>query len=342
MAHIKYPSIEQFRNAIRNIQHKTQFKGVDSNGEPIINRNATLPTLEFIGSVKLHGTNAAVVVSKSKKIWYQSRERVITATQDNAGFAAFAESKTDYWLELTNNVTGFDYDCIAIYGEWCGGNIQKNVALANLPKMFVIFDVCLISDNDTRYFLNNHEIQDLLKSTSVDADIKTIWDFKTFSVNIDFNEPILYQNQLNEITESVESECPVGKALGVSGIGEGVVWKCFVDGYRSPEFWFKVKGEAHSKSKVKTLATVDVEKYNNINELANKLANKERLAQIAQSVFDLLNGGSLDMKKTSDFIRAVIADIVKEESDTIALSGILEKDLNSRISKICVDYLKEV
>lgn len=125
MNHFKYPSIEQFRNAIRNIQHKAQFVSVDSNGEAIMNRTAALPILEFIGSVKLHGTNAAVIISKNKDIYYQSREKIITPLQDNAGFAAFAETKYDYWLKIANKAIEFNCQHIAIYGEWCGGNIQK-------------------------------------------------------------------------------------------------------------------------------------------------------------------------------------------------------------------------
>jgi DNA-binding transcriptional regulator GbsR (MarR family) len=42
---IKYPAIEQFRNAIRDVAHKFP------NEKPIV---------EFHGTVKLHGTNASV------------------------------------------------------------------------------------------------------------------------------------------------------------------------------------------------------------------------------------------------------------------------------------------
>jgi hypothetical protein len=42
-------------------------------------------------------------------------------------------------------------------------------------------------------------------------------------MEIDFNMPQLVQNQLSEITIAVEEECPVAKAFGFSGIGEGIV-----------------------------------------------------------------------------------------------------------------------
>jgi hypothetical protein len=73
--------------------------------------------------------------------------------------------------------------------------------------------------------------------------------------------PQLVQNTLSELTMAVEEECPVAKAFGFSGVG--IVWSVNVNGTIHR---FKVKGELHSSSKVKTLASVDVEKlvYKNL------------------------------------------------------------------------------
>jgi hypothetical protein len=35
----------------------------------------------------------------------------------------------------------FTHTTITIYGEWCGGNIQKGVGITNLEKSFFIFGV---------------------------------------------------------------------------------------------------------------------------------------------------------------------------------------------------------
>jgi hypothetical protein len=67
--------------------------------------------------------------------------------------------------------------------------------------------------------------------------------------------PQLVQNTLSELTMAVEEECPVAKA-GFQVLVK-VVWSVNVNGTIHR---FKVKGELHSSSKVKTLASVDVEK----------------------------------------------------------------------------------
>ena len=85
MKHYKWPSIGQYREVVRNIERRARFAGVDERGEPIINIAADYPTLEFVGTVKLHGTNAAVVIGDGEH-WFQSRERIITPEKDNAGF----------------------------------------------------------------------------------------------------------------------------------------------------------------------------------------------------------------------------------------------------------------
>lgn len=347
MRMLKWPSIEQYRNVIRNVQHRAQYKGKDESGEAIMDRGAALPTLKFEGTVKLHGTNAAVVSSPNGEMWAQSRENILSVEKDNAGFAAFFEMRRDVFAGIANraarahpNSEGKD---IAIYGEWCGGNIQKGVAICGLPKMFVVFGIALVDEAGERTYLTRKQVLEALDSAEVaiDNSIFCAWSFPTFSVEIDFANPHLAQNALNEITLAVENECPVGKAFGVSGVGEGVVWRCVEPGYESSDFWFKVKGEAHSKSKVRTLATVDVERIESVKALAAKLANPERLAQMHQQVFDTLNGGSTDVKRTGDFIKAVMSDALKEELDTIEASGFTTKELSSPMCTICRSYLSE-
>ena len=64
---IKFPSIEQFRNVIRHVKSKAQFVGKDENGDPVYDQSIPLPTLQFCGTVKLHGTNAGIVYDMDDK-----------------------------------------------------------------------------------------------------------------------------------------------------------------------------------------------------------------------------------------------------------------------------------
>ena len=58
---IKFPSIEQYRNIVKRVQHSARYVGYnEEKNEPIINPFAEMPTLTFTGTVKLHGTNAGV------------------------------------------------------------------------------------------------------------------------------------------------------------------------------------------------------------------------------------------------------------------------------------------
>ena len=51
----KFSSISQFREVRRNVEWDTQYRGMDEEGHPIMDRTATLPTLSYTGTVKIHG-----------------------------------------------------------------------------------------------------------------------------------------------------------------------------------------------------------------------------------------------------------------------------------------------
>jgi hypothetical protein len=347
-----WPSIEQFRSVVKNVQMKTRYRGKDENGEAIFDAFAKLPKLKFEGTVKLHGSNGAVGVSPMQEIWFQSRAKIITPERDNAGFAMFGTANIEVFLDIVSEVVinaTIDAVDIAnynvlIFGEWCGGNIQKGVAISQVPKMFVIFGIALLDAEGNKTYLTREQVESVTRNNishprCPDTNIFSIYDFPTFGCEIDFENPHEIVEFLNARTAEVEAECPVAKAFGVYGIGEGIVWRCVTPGFEDSGFFFKVKGEEHSKSKVKTLAAVDVDKINNIKELAEKLAHRGRLDQIAQTAFDLLNGGEVDIKRTGDFIQAVMKDVAKEELDVIAASGFNIKEVSGPISKISRDYL---
>lgn len=319
-----FPSINQFRNVVSTVRHQAQYKGQDAEGNPIMDRAAKAPTLTFEGTVKLHGTNAAIVFSPEGTT-FQSRERVLTREADNAGFMAHMEQHLDTLQELNMYIATMykveDSATIILYGEWCGGNIQKGVAICGLPKMFVIFALKI-----------NDEWKPLLPHLSdTFASIACVNKFTSFYISINFEHPELAQKQLAALTEEVEACCPVGKALGVEGVGEGIVWRCVSD--PSHKYWFKVKGEKHSASKVKTLAAVDIEQVTQINDFVAMAVTEARLEQ---GLHNLVNEQLKPFAMTSmgDFIRWVHADVLKEEADTLQASGIEYKKLGSPIALV--------
>lgn len=320
-----FPSINQFRNVVAHVRRQAAFMGLDDDGNAIVNPAPKYPTLQFNGTVKLHGTNAAIVYGP-EGITFQSRERVLTRESDNAGFMAHMEQhiqtvrELEEYLHTHYNLADTNHT-IAVYGEWCGGNIQKGVAITGLPKMFVIFAIKL----DGSWV----EMPKLLNDSF--ASIYSIQHYQTWAINIDFEHPELAQNRLGELTAEVEACCPVGKALGVEGIGEGIVWRCTSN--PSSEYWFKVKGEKHSASKVKTLASVDVGAVAQINEFVEMTVTEARLEQGLQN---LINEQlkPFDMTSMGDFIRWVHQDVLKEEADTLQASGIEYKKLGGPIAQV--------
>lgn len=340
---IKFPSIEQFRTIVSNVLRHFNFVGLDDAGEAIYDTTLPKPTLKFKGSVKLHGTNAAVSYNQDGGLWVQSRENIITPEKDNAGFAFFVESNRDIFNRLIaevliqNNLDSKE-NTVTIYGEWCGGNIQKNVGISNLPKSFFIFGVKIspiVADEEEAKLKPAYWVEyDYLRSP--ENKIYNILDYQTWEIDIDFNMPQLVQNKLSELTLAVEEECPVAKAFGFSGIGEGIVWTCELNGsvYR-----FKVKGELHAgKSKVKTLGKVDDVKIQKSLEISEKVTPTWRLAQMLENACDFMNGGTLDRSKLGNFIKLVMADVVKEEMDILVEAGLEPKDIGKYVSEIAKRY----
>ena len=331
---IKFPSIEQFRTIIATILRQFNFVGLDENGDAIYDQTKPKPTLKFKGTVKLHGTNAAVSYNKTGGLWAQSRENIITVEKDNAGFAFFVESNKEEFQKLITQVlieNNLDSEThtVTIYGEWCGGNIQKGVGITNLPKSFFIFGVKVspIVADEEELKTNPAYWVDYEQLRAPEVKIFNISDYPTWEMDIDFNMPQLVQNKLSELTIAVEDECPVAKAFGFSGIGEGIVWSTNLNGNVHR---FKVKGEKHSSSKVKTLAAVDVEKLESIQSFVEYAVTESRFKQALENVFP--NDEPIENKKLGDVIRWVVNDVIKEEMDTMVENKIEPKDVNKYLS----------
>lgn len=340
---IKWPSIEQFRTVVANVNRSVGYIGLDENGDAIYDHSVSKPKLKFKGTVKLHGTNAGVCFNQVSGMWCQSRENIITPEKDNAGFAFFAESNRERFLDLFTVIAlkhniDIKTNTISIYGEWCGASIQKNVGITNLEKSFFIFGVKVspfeiegAEKQPTAYFIDHSDLR------SNDNKIYNIEDYQTYELEIDFNVPQLVQNKIIELTIAVEDECPVAKAFGFPNtIGEGIVWSCEVNG--TVHRW-KSKGEKHAgKSKVKTLNKVDDEKIRKVLAVAEQVTPTWRLAQMLAEACDTINGGTLDRSKLGTYIKLVINDIIKEDSDVLTENGVEPKDIGKYVSEIARRY----
>jgi len=327
----KFPSIGALRNTIDEVIHRATFKGLADNGDAIYDEDAPLPTLSFRGSVKLHGTNAGIVfvwnpLTFTYDVQFQSKEQILTPLKDNAGFATFGSTiNTDAILAQimkVKNDLGYTPEVVRVYGEWCGGNIQKNAGVNGLPKMFVIVGI-KIDD----LWLTGDELAQIKNPNEL---IFNILDYPTYTMDVDFANPKEAADKMALLVDEVEGECPVAKAFGnEGGIGEGIVWVGVTEGWTESRFWFKTKGEKHAGSGKKVKVPIDIERVESINALVEVIVADGRLLQ----GFDFLkeNRHELTRKSTGIYVNWVFADVIKEDLDVITGNGFEPKDVKSAV-----------
>jgi hypothetical protein len=321
----------------------SKYKGQDSEGNAIIDELAKPPEITYVGSVKLHGTNASIIAHEDGSISFHSKSTLLgridvdgefTLNKDNFSFAQEMNERREAVFSVVAKVKhcakkeGIEIVYpLKISGEWCGPGIQSGVGISALDKKsFFVFGV-RVGDQWlawNSFYVGNDTV----------AGIYDIFQFPHKYIKIDFCEPALAQNILAKYTEEVEEQCPVTvklKEYGVipedaSEVGEGLVWVPEETEYvKDSDTWFKTKGQKHSVTKVKTVAQVDVEKLSSIVDFVDYVVTENRLNQ------GLLKVG-LDRTKIGEYIKWVSSDVNDEESDTLEKNNLTMKDVGKYIS----------
>jgi hypothetical protein len=177
----------------------------------------------FCGTVKIHGTNLSIVFTSSSLPQVQSRTRVITPETDNGyGAAAWLSPHLQMIHSTINTIVGREYTELMVAGEFAGKGINpEQAATSALEKFYAIFAIRIDGiwlDRKAWHYIR----------FSPSARIFNIYEFKTFSVVINFNEErtVGGGKMVSELSLEVENECPVALQLGEikGGLGEGIVW----------------------------------------------------------------------------------------------------------------------
>lgn len=283
----------------------------------------------FANGVLAHNSNAGITCYQGEIAAQRKGDIIAEGEKGDYGFRKFVFDNEDIFKSFFNeiadreNINNNEVG-IAIYGEFVGKGIQKGVAISQIDKALFIFSVKIFKPNDENfksYWVDHTYLR------NPDSRIFNISDYDTYEIDIDFEMPKLSVNKMIEITEAVEKQCPVGKAFGIDGIGEGVVWKIT---YKGTTHLWKVKGDKHSVTKTKQLTAVDTEKLNSIKEFVDYAVTENRIEQGLSEVFSSRDEWS--KSKTPDFLRWVIRDIMEEEKDTMEANGLEPKDVNKYIS----------
>jgi hypothetical protein len=336
-----FPSIDQFRTAVKDV----------------CRHHGEAPSLQFTGTVKIHGSNGGIGWDGvSDVLSPQSRKHSITVEEDNAGFARFVDAHTAaikklFLAAIPDLPETSAMRTAYMFGEWCGKGIQKGVGISEVDKMFVVFGIQTSEPNPEAeaeaeadagdagpitQWLDQATIERIDMATLNPEHIFHIYQFPTWTKTITFKQPELSvtQNELQVLTEAVEKECPVAAHFGVSGIGEGIVWTSRFLSPRNKQMHnvrFKVKGEKHSATKVKTLASADVAKMTGIVEFVEYAVTDNRLQQGYDELFTA-PGKTATNKDIGTFVRWVSGDVLKEESDTMATNKLTPKDIGKQMS----------
>jgi hypothetical protein len=302
-------------------------------------------TIALIGTAKLHGTHADVVIESDGSIRFQSRNRlnISPGKDDNQGFAAFASTLKKEWLDLKNRYTerfqALNPDTVldrkqqvVIAGEWCGEGIMKGVAISKVPPMFVVLSVQINGD-----WVLDEEYGDI---SCEEVRVFNISKAGFFHHDFQLNDIDASKAVIQALVEKVEKECPFGAALGISGKGEGIVWKPR-DLHQNSELWFKTKGDSFTVSTSHKLppSAVAIENRKRWENFARSVVTEQRLEQGWEYLKEMNH--PQDMSGLGIFLEWVNKDVMAEEVREIEMLQIEKGPLGRAIVSIAKPWFLE-
>lgn len=345
---IKYPSIGKFTDVLHSVKKKnprtfSHLDIADGVKTPIFTEG-TLPVLTFKGTVKLHGTNAAVVINSDLTTDAQSRTRILSLTSDNHGFCNWLAGKSEVFTEAYKDyIAPLDVFSLHIFGEWCGSNIQSSVGLTGIEKTFVIFGILQTKVDGTEKWLPS---TDVVYFADKENDIRNIFEFETYEIEIDMSNPLEGLTLADKLRDEIDLVCPVAKALGSeaeSTHGEGNVWRCTTEGYTG--LAFKHKGKSHNRSGKSPKQQKITEPLTEEQQLAYDTFLKEAVTvdRLAQGV-EFLQEQNLELhqKYTGVYLKWFVNDVQKEckqELQVLVKSGVDWKQVAKPLSQMAREFL---
>lgn len=304
-------------------------------------RDVELDPIPIIGTVKLHGTHADILIYNDDRIVFQSRNIVgLQVAKDNAGFATTMSQKTKALLRLRDlllarfaqlnpDITLDPSHPVLIAGEWIGHSIQKHVAISHLSKRFVIISLNINGtwqkDSDyTAIAFPNHAIYNISRAG-------------TFARTLYLSDPQRTIAELELLTEQVAKQCPFAATFNVNGEGEGIVWKPAHPSLNSnPDLWFKTKGGRFKPTFARPPPRQSPERAEQSREVAARVAamwtSEQRLEQGLEYMRE--HGIQRTKKGMGVFLKWVQSDIAVEERGYISEHGVEGGSLRIEVAKI--------
>lgn len=299
---------------------------------------------QFVAREKIHGTNFSVIITKDS-IQPAKRTGPITETEKFFGYEdLMAKYKTNFQSIQQNDLIqslGYTYQ---IFGEYAGGNIQKEVDYGE--KDFYVFDV-LITDNfgEIRYASDawmatiatnaKLKIAPLIKRGTLEELLKLPVEFE--SVIGEYDEMFERMGQYTSVSFEHEQRPPA------DNVAEGLVIKpnepLFLGGgsriaikYKTDAF--KEKGKAQKPKIPVPLSDADQELLSKFSEFVTT----NRVSNVASHL------GELTAKDFGKVMGLTMRDIFIEaerESLTIDVANAPSK-LKNELQKMVQSCIKEI
>jgi hypothetical protein len=327
-----YPKItNHIKGVVKTLQYKLR--------DPLtLTQEIIIPPIPIIGTVKLHGAHADILVHHDNTIILQSRNVTnLSVNADNYGFATTMTQKSpailrlrdEYlarWRELNPEQELDETIPVTIAGEWIGTGVQKNVAISLLSKRFVIISVKI---NDAWVLDSDY--------STVEAPESDIYNISRGGVYTSTLYPDDQQRTiaaLEPLAEEVAARCPFAESFGVVGAGEGLVWK-LVPYVSDADLWFKTKGGMFKPNFMpapKKPADDVKEQREQAAELAKGWCSEQRLEQGWDYLKEI--GKERNMERLRDYLKWVQNDVLIEEKGYVKEHKVDEQMLRMEIMKV--------
>lgn len=334
-----YPKIT---NHIKEVVKLLRYKLRDPSHS---DKEAIIPPIPMVGTVKLHGTHADMLIHQNNTIVLQSRNTTnLSVTADHQGFAAcmsrqypaILKLRDEYlarWKDLNPGTQLDESMPVTIAGEWIGTKIQKGVAISLLSRRFVIISVKISGSwiRDTEY-------------ASIEDPSAHIYNVLRGGV---YHSMLYPDNQqrtvaaLEPLTEHIAARCPFAESFGILGEGEGLVWKS-VPYISDTDLWFKTKGgrfKPNFTPAPKKAAEDVAERREQAAMLAQGWCSEERLEQGWDYLMEV--GKPRNMKGLGDYLKWVQNDVLIEEYGYVKEHKVDEQSLRMEIMKVAKSWYVE-
>lgn len=222
---------------------------------------------------------------------------------------------------------------LIIAGEWIGPGVQKNVAISSLPeKLFVI-----ISLNINGLWVADEPYADIEDEKNGIYNIST-GGFYHHAWSIDDAKKSLAS--LQPLADAVEDSCPFAQKFGLTGRGEGIVWKPEEPWCYNAKTWIKMKGPI---SRVRPVAEKKIgvgnEEY--AIEFARSVVGEMRLEQGWQYLEEM--GMETGRKGIAGYLKWLLGDVEVEEGRVMKERGIEVRSVKKEVGKMGSEwYLNKV